>query len=219
MTEVVLPGLSSIVTMNGRWIRRRRASASNIKMFHSRPDGLCHDFENEFAHLPLGVDFGLAEPSIVASLMHTLIDRKAVMGQGNAWKWRYKGRFVDGAESQWLSEEEARGSLTPLQQDVFHTLWKTITERSARQDQLRRQHGKKREEIDREPALKQHPVGTVIWREFADAEGNKKRHLSKVFDYKSPYRRVRYADGDREELNQREILKVRRTGFSQSGSP
>ena len=65
----------------------------------------------------------------------------------------------------------------------------------------------------------QHPVGTVIWREFADAEGNKKRHLSKVFDYKSPYWRVRYADGDWEELNEREILKGRRTGYSQSGSP
>ena len=51
-------------------------------------------------------------------------------------------------------------------------------------------------------------MGTVIWREFADAEGNKKRHLSKVFDYRSPYWRVRYADGDWEELNEREILKV-----------
>ena len=34
VTKVVLPGLSYIVTMNGRGIRRRRASAANIKMFH-----------------------------------------------------------------------------------------------------------------------------------------------------------------------------------------
>ena len=94
VTEDVLPG--HIVTMNGRGIRRRRASAANIKRFHLRPDDLRHDFENEFAHLAWGVDFGLAEPSIVASPMYTLIDRKAVIGQGNAWKWRYKGRFVDG---------------------------------------------------------------------------------------------------------------------------
>ena len=73
--------------------------------------------------------------------------------------------------------------------------------------------------IDREHALKQHPVGTVIWREFADAQGNKKHHLSKVFDYKSLYWRVRYTDGDWEELNEREILKARRAGNSQSGSP
>ena len=107
VTEVVLPGLSYIVTMTGRGIRRRRASASNIKMFHSRPDDLRHDFENEFAHLAWGVDFGLAEQSIIASPMYTLEDRKAVMGQGNAWKWRCKERLVDGTESQWLSEKEA----------------------------------------------------------------------------------------------------------------
>ena len=57
--------------------------------------------------------------------MYTLIDRKAVMGQSNAWKWRYKERFVDGTESQWLSEEEARHSFTPLQLDVFHGRWET----------------------------------------------------------------------------------------------
>ena len=66
MTEVVSPGLSYIVTMNGQGIRRRRASASNIKMFYLRPDDLRHDFEKEFAHLGWGVDFGLAESSIEA---------------------------------------------------------------------------------------------------------------------------------------------------------
>ena len=60
---------------------------------------------------------------------------------------------------------------------------------------------------------------TVIWREFADAEGNKKRNLSKAFDNKSPYWRVRYADGDLEAINEREILKAKNTGNSQSSSP
>ena len=78
---------------------------------------------------------------------------------------------------------------------------------------------KERDGIDRGKALKQHPVGTVIWREFGVAEGNKKRQFSKVFDYKSPYWRVRCADGDWEELNEREILKGRRTGNLHSGSP
>ena len=68
-TEVVLPGLSYIVTMNGRGIHRRQPSASNIMMFHMRLDDLRHDFENDFAHLAWVVDFGLAEPSIVASPM------------------------------------------------------------------------------------------------------------------------------------------------------
>ena len=121
MTEVVLTGLSYIVTMTGRGIRRRRAPAANIKMFHLRPYDLRHDFKNEFDHLAWEGDFGHGEPWIVASPMHTLIDSKCVMGQGNAWKWRYRGRFVDGPESQWLSKEEARDSFTPLQLDVFRT--------------------------------------------------------------------------------------------------
>ena len=168
---------------------------------------------NDFAHLALGVDFGLAEPSIVASPMYTLVDRKAVTGQGNAWKWRYKGRFVDGTESQWLSEEEARDSFTPLQQDVFHALWETYHGTECQKRSTSTLTRKERAWIHRERTLKQHPVGTVIWREFADAEGNKKRYLSKVFDYKSPYWRVWYADGDWEELHEREILKGRNSAI------
>ena len=107
----------------------------------------------------------------------------------------------------------------PFTLDVFHALWETYHGAECQARPTSTLTRKERDGIDREHALKQHPVGTVIWREFADAEGNKKRHLSKVFDYKSPYWRVRYADGDWEELNEREILKARRTGNSQSGSP
>ena len=187
-------------------------------MFHLRPDDLRHDLKNEFAHLAWGVDFGLAEPSIVSSPMYTLIDRKIVIGQGNAWKWRYKGRLVDVPESQSLSEEETRDSFTPLQVDVFHALWETHHGAECQARPTSTLTRKERDGIDRQHALKQHPVETVIWREFADAEGNKKRHFPVVFGYKSPYWWVRYADRDWEELNEREILKARRTGNSQSGS-
>ena len=126
---------------------------------------------------------------------------------------------MDDKESQWLSEEKARESFTPLQLDVFHALWETYYGAVCEARPTSTLTRNERDGIDREQALEQHPVGTVIWREFADAEGNKKRHLSKAFDYKSPHWRVRYADGESEELNEREILKGRRTGNSQSGSP
>ena len=73
--------------MNERQTRRRRAFAANINMFHLRPDDLRRDFRNELTHLACGVDSATAELSVVASPMYTLIDRNAVMGQGNAWKW------------------------------------------------------------------------------------------------------------------------------------
>ena len=55
---VVLPGLSYIVTINGRRIRRRRASAAKPKLFHLRPDDLRLHFENKPAHLAWGFEFG-----------------------------------------------------------------------------------------------------------------------------------------------------------------
>ena len=126
---------------------------------------------------------------------------------------------MNGTESQWLSEEEVQGSFTPLQLDVLHVLWEAYHGAEYQTRPTSTLPRKERDGIDRERASKQHPVGTVIWREFADAEGNKKRHLSKIFVYKSPYWRVRVAEGDWEELNEREILKGRRTGISQLGSP
>ena len=89
---------------------------------------------------------------------------------------------MDGTESQWLSEEEARDGFTPLQVDVFHALWKTYNGAECRARPTSTLTRKGRDGMDRAQALKQHPVGTVIWRELADADGNKKRHLSKVFD-------------------------------------
>ena len=161
MNEVVLPELSYVVTMNRRGIRRRKVSAKNIKMFHIRPDDLGHDFENEFAHLAWGVDFGLAAPSTVALPMYTLIDRYGVMGQGNASKWRCKARLVDGTEWQWLSEEEARDSFTPLQLDVSRgrETCHGVDFRAMPTSTLSR---KEIDGIDGEHALKKYRVGTVI---------------------------------------------------------
>lgn len=51
MTEVLIPGLSYDVTIDGRATRRRRASAINIETFHLRPANLRHDFGDKFAHL------------------------------------------------------------------------------------------------------------------------------------------------------------------------
>lgn len=49
--DVFLPGPSYIITINGRGIRKRRAAAANLKMFHVCSDGLRRDFEDTFAHL------------------------------------------------------------------------------------------------------------------------------------------------------------------------
>ena len=42
-------------------------------------------------------------------------------------------------------------------------------------------------------------------RGFADAEGNTKVFRGKVYGFSDQYRRVRYSDGDWDELNRREM--------------
>ena len=79
--EVIIPGLSFYVVMNGQRVRHYRASATNIKKFHLSPFDLRHDSGGEFAHLAYGEDLGLAEPSTVASHVYSLTDREVVRGE------------------------------------------------------------------------------------------------------------------------------------------
>jgi len=166
VVRVIHPGLSYAVHLNGRCIRKRMVSVADIKPFHERPVELRHAFEDEFAHLAWGPDIGLAEVSTAAAPLYTLIDRKVSWIKEDTWVWEYKGRHQDGVESNWLSEEEAQESFTPLQLDVFHALW----ERYHGADHRARPPGMPtREEkaaASREVALKAFPIGTKVRREL-----------------------------------------------------
>ena len=77
VTEVVLPGLSYIVTMNARGIHRRRASVAKI-----RTTSVTISKMNLLTwHGELTSDL---RSRLVASPMYTLIDIKALMGQSSA---------------------------------------------------------------------------------------------------------------------------------------
>ena len=116
------PGASLVVNLDGRRIRRRTVSVANVKPFYLRPVDLRHEFEDEFAHAAWGADLGLAEASTAASPVYTLLDHKAVQGMRDTWSWEYRGRYEDGVESQWLTEDEVKDSFTLLQLDAFHAM-------------------------------------------------------------------------------------------------
>ena len=101
---------SLVVNLDGRRIRRRTVSVANVKPFYLRPVDLRHEFEDEFAHAAWGPDLGLAEASTATSPVYTLFDREAVQGKCDTWSWEYQGRLQDEAESQWLTEDEAKDS-------------------------------------------------------------------------------------------------------------
>eukprot|EP00752_Nemacystus_decipiens_P018520 g16605.t1 len=125
VVNVLLARLCFTVQLNGRRIRQRRVAAGDVKPFHRRPDHLQHDFEDEYSHLVWSSDLGLQSTSVVAVPLYTLTSRRVSQNANGtgAWTWQYRGRYQDGAQSDWVTEDEARDSFSPLQLDVFYALW------------------------------------------------------------------------------------------------
>eukprot|EP00752_Nemacystus_decipiens_P015644 g13961.t1 len=208
VVNVLLSRLCFTVQLNGRRIRQRRVAAGDVKPFHRRPDHLQHDFEDEYSHLVWSSDLGLQSTSVVAVPLYTLTSRRVshnATGTG-AWTWEYRGRYQDGAQSDWITEDEARESFSPLQLDVFHALWELHHPNVAPRPPGEPTRGE-REVESRERALEIFPRGTEVGRIFTDAEGRSKTFKATVYDYCDPYWRVEYPDGDWEELTRREVAE------------
>ncbi|CAB1114741.1 unnamed protein product [Ectocarpus sp. CCAP 1310/34] len=198
----VLPErLCFTVQMNGRRVRQRRVVAADVKPFHQRPAHLQLEYEDEFSHLIWSADLGLAGTSVAAVPPYTLMARRVGPGKGgaDAWAWEYRGRYQDGAQSDWITEDEARDSFSPLQLDVFHALWELHHPSDATRPTGEPTRGE-REVESRDRALEMFPRGTEVGRVFMDAEGRSKTFKAKVYDYCDPYWRVEYPDGDWEAL-------------------
>ena len=72
--NVIHERLSFTVQLNGRRVRQRKVAATDLKPYHPRPSELRLPFEDEFAHLVWSADLGLADASVVAVPLYTLVD-------------------------------------------------------------------------------------------------------------------------------------------------
>eukprot|EP00752_Nemacystus_decipiens_P016750 g14988.t1 len=189
-------------------IRQRCVAAGDVKPFHRRPGHLQHDFEDEHSHLVWSSDLGLQSTSVVAVPLYTLTSRRVSQNANGtgAWTWEYRGRYQDGAQSDCITEDEARDSFSPLQLDVFHALWELHNPDAAPRPPGELTRGE-REVESRERALEIFPRGTEVGRIFTDAEGRSKTFKATVYDYCDPYWRAEYPDGDWEELTRREVAE------------
>ncbi|CAB1096262.1 unnamed protein product [Ectocarpus sp. CCAP 1310/34] len=209
VTEVIHDRLSFAVQLKGRRIRRRKVAAPDFKPYHGRPQDLRLSFEDEFAYVMWSADLGLADISVVAVPLYTLVDRRAVRGADNAptWTWEYQDHYQDGALSPWPTEEEVGDSFSPLQLDVFHALYELFYGENGAPRPAGPPTRGEREVASREQALQLFPVGTQVGREFADSDGHLKVFKATAFDCCDPYWRVEYPDGDWEELTKSEMDK------------
>ena len=117
VTTVITPGLCYRVTLQGRWERVRRAAASHIKPYHVRPPPLRHDFGYEYVHFAWGPDLGLDAAVTLASPLYILVDRCTIKLPNGSWEWRYRGRYLNGSRSGFITESECLDSFSPMQLD------------------------------------------------------------------------------------------------------
>lgn len=146
---------------------------------------------------------GLENISTAAAPLYTLTRRRETPGGRRVMRWEYQGRYHDGEESPWISELEALESFTPLQLDMFHALW-NLYQAGGETEHLQ----PKRKRRGRQEALCMFPVGTKILRTFIKND-QEDTMTGSVYDFKEPYWRIRYPDGDWEELTKREMESYR----------
>ena len=211
VTAVIIPGLCYRVILQGRRKRVRRAAVSHIKPCDLRPPSLRHEFGDEYAHVAWGPDLGLVAASILVSLLYTLVDRCTIQFPNRSWEWRYRRRYLNGSPSGFITENECLDSFSPAQLDVFHALWELYQPSRHQPRPAAKLTSSERLAANRTHALLEVPIGTVVWRYFTDRQGRIQGCRIEVYDYKTPYWRVRHADGDWEELTRTEIEQGRGT--------
>ena len=54
---------------------------------------------------------------------YTHLDKGRVVSAIGGARWENRGRYLDGVESDWVSEAETLDSSTTLLLDTFHALW------------------------------------------------------------------------------------------------
>ena len=76
--EILQPGLSMTVKMQGRKERVRRVAAASVKPFYERPRDLRHPLENEFAQKAWRADLGHPSEPTAKTPLYTLLDWRKV---------------------------------------------------------------------------------------------------------------------------------------------
>ena len=145
----------------------------------------------------------------MVSTLYTLADRCTIQIPNASWEWRYRGGYLNGSLSGFITESERLNSFSPMQLDVFHTLWELYQSPRHRPRPAAKSTSSERLAANQTHALLEVPIGTVVWRDFTDRQGRIQRCLTEVYDYKTPYWRVRHEDGDWEELTRTETEQGR----------
>ena len=123
---------------------------------------------DEYAHFAWGPDLGLGAASALASPLYTLVDRCTIQVPNGFWEWRYRGHYLNGSLSGFITGSECLDSFSPMELDVFYALWELYQPPRHRTQPAAESTRTERLAANRAHALLEVPIGTVVWRDFTD---------------------------------------------------
>jgi hypothetical protein len=187
-------GLSFTCRMMGSRVKTKSVHVEHMKPYKHRPLALTMEDTVPLVQLT-PEQLASMEPG---ELCNRIIDRNAV-GTGNK-TWQYKLARADGTTSEWVTEADLLKVMPPWVLDTFHAMYEL-----RRGDDMplyaRRPEPPASRRRSTEDALAIYPKGTQVVRP-EQAPGQPLRYVwGKVHGYLHPYWRVRYDDGEWEELN------------------
>ena len=189
-------GLTAVIELEGRKTRSCTISVSSLKPIYRRSSDLRPPIGDEFAQIAWGADLGLEGHSVAVAPIYALRDRKNVESEVK----QFLGNI--GKISRWgfirLGQgEKTLDNFASLQLETFHALW-NLNPPSGEQTQTTTRR-KKYALLSRREALARFPTGTRVATSFA-AGDRQIRCVGQVYEFCSPYWRVRFPDNDWEEL-------------------
>ena len=109
-------------------------------------------------------------------------------------------------------------NFSPLQLDVFRALSELYRPPRHRARPAAKSRNSKCLAVNRAHASLEVPIRTVAWRDLTDRQGRIQRCRTEVYDYKTPYSRVRYADRDWDEMTPTKTEQGRNTSSASTKS-
>jgi hypothetical protein len=168
-----------------------------MKPYHDRPKHL------RASMLLAGLDAETLASLDVSETVDCILDRHAT----ESGEWQYKLLNRDGVKTTWLPEDVVLQMILPWELDTFHSIYELRNEDKmpSYAKRIQRKHSPK---LTKAEALQMFPMGTPVAREetfFHKAPGVSSFVKGSIKGYFSPWWRVRYEDGEVEDLSKSQV--------------
>jgi hypothetical protein len=201
--QVVVPGKTYLVRMYARRVRIKTVHKADLRPYYVRPERLRDDRKELVS--PSAPVLSLEERATLA--LQTQQPVQILERKKSGSSWLYQVKWLDGSVSDWLPETYLLDYYSKESLDCWHALYELYTPEDLLPDHARRCRRQKQYPTTAE-ALQKFPISTKVTRWVQSKAGDEEMLpvTGEISGYVRPYYRVRYDDGDWEELSSREVI-------------